>query len=118
MTINSDEQKLHVLKPPSVPRKKTKGTSSQAVCSEPAPPQFLVTDMRFINLRADQKCAACERIQNRAIQTVKLKKGDGPIKPKDLQDFYSRESTPDHVSEITQQSTPEPQREQTNEPTG
>ena len=89
----TEEQKLHVRRAGTDETKKVPITPSQTICNEPAEPELLLTDVKFMALGANHRCASCERIQNRAIQTVKLKKGEGPVRPKDLQDVYSHELT-------------------------
>ena len=124
-TTKKEEPKLHVRRPRSPWAETSTKSPMNAICDEPAAPELLLNDMKFMKLRPKNRCSSCERIQNRAIQTIKSKKGEGPIKPKDLQDVYSSEltpelspeldieSTPDTSPESTPESTPEPKNERT-----
>ena len=114
-TTRTEEPKPTSREPGPTRKKKSPMIPSRAICKEPAGPEPLLTDMKFVALRPNHRCSSCERIQNRAIQTVKLKKGEGPIKPKDLQDVYSRELTPELAPELDMEAIPELSRELTSE---
>ena len=96
---NNPDTRLHVRRAGTDEKKESPRTPSKAICSEPVPQELLLTDMKFMMLEANHRCTNCERIQNRAIQTVKLKRGEGPVKPKDLQDIYADEPVNESVNE-------------------
>ena len=112
-TTKKEEPKLHVRRPRSPWAETSTKSPMNAICDEPAAPELLLTDMKFMKLGPKNRCSSCERIQNRAIQTIKSKKGEGPIKPKDLQDVYSSELTPEQIQELNPELTPESKNELT-----
>ena len=116
-TTKKEEPKLHVRRPRNPWAETSTKSPGKAICDEPAAPELLLTDMKFMTLEPNNRYSGCERIQNRAIQTVKLKKGEGTIKPKDLQNIYSRELTPEKVRELDIKATPKPSPELTPEST-
>ena len=97
MTRIPDELKLHIRRPVPVPKKTTTkkagNAPTQPVCDKSAAPHLLLTDMKFLLSEPNLRCPDCEEIQNRAIQAVKLKRGEGPVRPKDLQKVYAHELT-------------------------